>query len=144
MRNLNPPASKLHLISSCFVVQGTSLASTEALKARSHSGKRESPIGETRLLYISDHQVGFESPTREPDRSHQTIECDANRKRIARGARGSSSHEPREGCSLNSHLPKELAKGRPRSLACNPERNTCPRYLKSTQNVSHRNSGVKP
>ncbi|KAK5770244.1 hypothetical protein PVK06_046394 [Gossypium arboreum] len=73
-------------------------------------------------------------PTRDLDRFHQMIECDANCERIAREARKpslqeeltdlahkESSREPRESRCLSSHLPKQLAEGRPHGLTDNTE-----------------------
>ncbi|MBA0751325.1 hypothetical protein Gogos_000256 [Gossypium gossypioides] len=79
-------------------------------------------------------QVRSRWPTRDPDRSHQMIECDLNCERTAGEARRPSSqeeltdlahkersHEPREGRCHSSHIPKELAKERLRGLTGNSE-----------------------
>ncbi|PPS11474.1 hypothetical protein GOBAR_AA09166 [Gossypium barbadense] len=64
-------------------------------KPEAHTKSQSQEQRGSPLLYISNQQpefqMGFRSPTRDPDRSHQTIEREVNRKRIAREVREPSS-----------------------------------------------------
>ncbi|MBA0550512.1 hypothetical protein Golob_021452 [Gossypium lobatum] len=80
------------------------------------------------------------SPTRDLAMPHQMNVHEAYSERTTMGIHGISLYESR---GTNLHIPKEFTCREPQDLACDLEWYMYPTCLRSAQNVSPMNSGVK-